>query len=88
MITVEIRDAAKADAGIAEVEIFCDAEGLALFARQLEHLKKGSTHAHLMTPAWAGNELGEAALGEGTTLDHHLKITMLPNSAAPESGKK
>ena len=78
MLTVEIRDAAKAAAGMAEIEIFCDAEGLALLLRQLEHLRKGSTHIHLMTPAWAGNELDEEALGEGTVLVNHLKITMVP----------
>lgn len=78
MLTVEIHDAAKAVEGMAEIEIFCDAEGLALLVQQLEHLKKGSTHIHLMTPAWAGNELDEETLGEGTTLVNHLKITMLP----------
>ena len=63
---------------MAEIEIFCDAKGLALLLGQLEHLKKGSTHVHLMTPAWAGNELDEEASGEGSTLVNHLKITMLP----------
>ncbi len=78
MLTVEMHDAVQAAAGNAEIEIFCDAEGLALLARQLDHLRKGSTHIHLMTPAWAGNELDEAPLGEGTTLVNHLRITMLP----------
>ena len=82
MLTIEIHDAEKAVAGKAEVEIFCDTEGLELLIRQLEHLKKGSTHIHLMTPAWAGNELEETPLGEGTVLVNHLKITILPKNVA------
>lgn len=78
MLTIEIRDAAKANASMAEVEIFCDAEGLELLTQQLEHLKKGSTHVHLMTPAWAGNELGEKTFGNETVLVNHLRITALP----------
>jgi Immunity protein 32 len=81
MITVEIRDAEKASAGMAEVEIFCDAEGLTLLSKQLEHLKSGSSHVHLMTPAWAGNELGEKPFGNGTILINHVRITMLPKKA-------
>ncbi|MCC6141760.1 MAG: hypothetical protein IT389_14205 [Nitrospira sp.] len=42
MLTVQIRDAAKALAGMAEVEILCDADGLALLIQQVEPLKKGS----------------------------------------------
>ena len=78
MITIEIRDAAKATEGMTEVEIFCDAEGLALLLKQIEHLKSGSSHVHFMTPAWAGNELGEKPFGKGTILINHLRITMLP----------
>jgi hypothetical protein len=80
MITIELRDAAKASEGVTEVEIFCDPEGLALLSKQIEHLKAGSSHVHLMTPAWAGNELGEKPLGNGTTLVDHLRITMLPKN--------
>lgn len=78
MLTIELRDAAKASEGMAEVEVFCDSEGLDLLARQIDSLRSGSTHAHLMTPAWAGNELGETPVGRGTTLVNHLRITMLP----------
>ena len=78
MITIELRDAVKASEGMTEVEIFCDSEGLALLSTQLEHLKSGSSHVHLMTPAWAGNELGEKPFGKGTTLVNHLRITMVP----------
>jgi hypothetical protein len=78
MITVEIRDAEQANKGMAEVEIFCDAEGLSLLIKQLEHLRRGSSHVHLMTSAWAGNELDEKAIGQGTALVNHLRITAIP----------
>jgi hypothetical protein len=77
MITIEIRDADKVNEGLAEIEIFCDLEGLSLLAKQLEHLKSGSSHVHLMTPAWAGDELSEKAVGNGTTLINHLRISLL-----------
>jgi hypothetical protein len=78
MITVEIRDAEQASEGKAEVQIFCDQDGLSLLIRQLGLLKQGPAHIHLMTPSWAGNELDEARLGERTALVNHLKITLLP----------
>lgn len=78
MMTIEVRDAARAEEGIAEVEIFCDPDGLAFLFKQLEHLKTGSSHVHMMTPAWAGSELGEKPFGHGTTLINHLRITMIP----------
>ena len=78
MLTIEIRDAEKASMGEAEVEIFCDADGVALLLRHLGFLKTGSTHFHLMTPSWAGNELGEKTLGVGTVLINHVKVTLLP----------
>lgn len=78
MLTVQIRDAGKVLVADAEVEILCDVEGLALLGRQLEHLNRGSTHVHLMTPTWGGNELGEMAIGDGVTVVNHLRIAMLP----------
>jgi hypothetical protein len=78
MLTVEIRDPNDVRSGKAEIEIYCDAEGLATLFRYLEHLKAGSTHVHFMTPAWAGTELGEKPVGKGTELINHLRITMLP----------
>lgn len=57
MLTVELRDAEKASAGMALVEIFGDEEGLELLMRELEQLKRGATHVHLMTSAWAGSEV-------------------------------
>jgi hypothetical protein len=80
MLTVEIRDAEKAGGGEAEVEVFCDAEGLAVLLRQLQHLHNAGTgHVHLMTPAWAGTELDERTVGKGTQLINHLRVTMLPS---------
>lgn len=78
MITVEVSGAGDSGQSEAEVEIFCDAEGLALLSRQLDQLKSGSSHVHLMTPAWAGDELGETPFGRGTLLINHLRITMVP----------
>jgi hypothetical protein len=80
MLTVEIRDAAKARDGRAEVEIFCDREGLALLSRQLGLLKDGPAHVHFMTPSWAGDELDENRRGEGNDLVNHLRITLLPSN--------
>lgn len=83
MLTIEIRDAEKAVDGMAEVEMFGDADGLALLIRQIEQLMKaGSGHVHLMTPAWAGNELDEKTIGKGTNLINHLRVTMLPRSVS------
>jgi hypothetical protein len=81
MITIEVREAKKASEGLTEVEMFCDPDGLAELLKQLGHLKAGSSHVHLMTPAWAGNELGEKTFGAGTTIINHLRITMLPATA-------
>ena len=82
MLTVEIRDAEKAGAGEAEVEVFCDTEGLAALLRQLQHLQNtGRGHVHLMTPVWAGTELDENTVGKGTQLINHLRVTMLPSKA-------
>jgi hypothetical protein len=80
MLTIEIRDPEKAHIGMAELEIFCDEGGLALLLRQLEHLRTGAGHVHLMTPGWAGNELDEKLFGKGTDLINHLRVTMLPRS--------
>jgi hypothetical protein len=78
MLTVELREADKASSELAEVEIFCDSEDLETLMRQLEFLKKGSTHVHLNTPSWAGDELNEKTVGEGNVLIHHLRIAMVP----------
>ncbi len=80
MLTIEIRDAEKASAGLAEVEIFCDSAGLSTLLRQLQQLQKpGTGHVHLMTPAWAGTELDDHPIGKGTHLINHLRVTMVPD---------
>ena len=82
MITVEIRDAKDASVGGAQVEIYCDQAGLDLLLKELGYLKAGSSHIHLMTPGWAGKQLGEKTYGDETQLVNHLRITMLPSSVA------
>jgi len=78
MLTVELRNGDQALLGRAEVEVYCDLIGLKLLIAQLEHLEKGSSHVHLMTESWAGNELDEKTLGGNTTLINHLRITVVP----------
>ena len=79
MLTVEIRDVEKG-VSKAEVEIFCDARGLALLTQQLEHLRQGAGHVHFMTTSWAGTELDERPVGKGTSLINHLRITLISES--------
>jgi hypothetical protein len=80
MLTVEIHHPDQAAEGVAEVQIFCDAEGLSLLIRQLQFLKTAPNHVHLMTPSWAGNELNESLVGEGNALVNHLRVTLLPTA--------
>ena len=82
MLTVEIRDANLVESGSAEVQIFCDTEGLSVLIEQLRRLSSGSTHVHFMTPAWAGSELGEKPLGEDTDLIHHFRVTVVPDQTS------
>lgn len=86
MISVELRDAARSSEGRTEVEIYLDAAGVELLARQLESLRKGAGHVHLMTPEWAGTELEASPVGSGTVLAHHLRLVLVPtdrNSSRP-----
>jgi hypothetical protein len=78
MISIQIRNAEKASESRTKVEIFCDPDGLTELLKQLGHLKTSSSHVHLMTPAWAGNELDERTFGTGATLINHLRISMVP----------
>lgn len=82
MLTIEVRNAAQAASGTAEVEVFCDSKGLDLLMKQLNFLRAGSSHVHLMTPAWAGNELDEKTFGQDAHLIHHLRINMIPSSGS------
>jgi hypothetical protein len=79
MITIEIKDAYQINDGRAEVEIFCDTEGLQELMRQLGFLVSGSSHVHLASPSWAGNELGELSFGSGNTIVHQATIVKIPD---------
>jgi Immunity protein 32 len=61
------------------VEIHSDKEGLDLLLTRLQALKAHGGHEHLMTPAWAGNELTEEKQGAESELINHLKITLWPD---------
>lgn len=74
MLTVEIKGNERLLEGCAEVEIYCDREGLEELRRQIDILDRGGTHVHLMSEAWAGNELTEQKQGSETVLAHHLLI--------------
>jgi hypothetical protein len=78
MITIEIKDADQITEGRAEIEIYCDTEGIAELERQLVFLRRGETHVHLASPSWAGNELGEIAFGDGNVLIHQATIVKIP----------
>lgn len=70
MLTVESNETAQA------IEIFCDSDGLETLVRKLEILRAKGGHVHLMTPAWAGDELTEEVQGEGNRLLNHLRIVL------------
>jgi hypothetical protein len=75
MITTEIKDIETPDK--AEVEIFLDRNGIDLLIKKLQWLKKSGGHVHLMTPAWAGNELSEIKFGKKSTLVNHLCVAII-----------
>jgi hypothetical protein len=61
----------------AEVEIYCDPEGLDVLLRKLTLLKARGGHTHLMSSSWAGSELTEQKQGESTTLINHLCVILI-----------
>ncbi len=65
-----------------EVALCFDAEGLDVLIRKLEYLRRSKVdHLHLMTPAWAGQELTEeVAGGQGYHLINSLRLVRLPDS--------
>jgi Immunity protein 32 len=78
ILTVELNDANDAQEA---VEITFDHEGLALLLERLARLgqRDAPDHEHLMTPAWAGNELSEERQGgAGNRLVHHLRLQLVP----------
>jgi len=76
MLTVEIKDFSKASDGEAEIEIYCDQEGLEELVKQINFLQNGETHVHLKSNSWAGAELSENRQGEGNILVHHLLVVV------------
>ena len=65
------------------IEVFMDQEGLDFFSKRLEILRKHGGHEHLMTPAWAGNELTEDKQGKDNDLIHHLRLVLQPADESP-----
>jgi hypothetical protein len=80
MLTVEHNP--KIDA----VEIFCDRDGLELLIGKLTRLKDRGGHIHLMTPAWAGDELTEERYRPNNKLFNHLMIALAPDEEGTGSG--
>jgi hypothetical protein len=78
MLTIEIKDANQINQQRAEIEIYCDAEGLGELQRQLNFLVDGETHVHLASRSWAGTELSETPFGKGNVLVHQATIVKIP----------
>jgi len=78
MITIEIKDADQIGENRAEVEIYCDSDGVIELRRQLDFLGRGETHIHLASPSWAGNELGDIPYGRNTVLIHQVTVFKIP----------
>lgn len=76
-LTVEItRDADP------EVAIAFNAEGLELLIRKLTSLRDRIDHLHLMTPAWAGDDLSEdGRAGPDYSLVHSLRLVRLEDGS-------
>ena len=76
LVTVELKDGQ--DASIAELAICFDDEGLEFLIEKLSRLRGKKDHLHLMTQAWAGNELSnEKQGGENYDLINHLRLVKL-----------
>lgn len=56
------------------IHVFADQEGLGTLQQEISHLLAGSSHTHLMTPSWAGNELTENKHLEHTILVHQVNV--------------
>lgn len=65
-----------------EVAIAFDSEGLELLIRRLTSLKDRIDHLHLMTPAWAGDDLSEEGRGgPDYSLVHSLRLVRLTDGS-------
>ncbi|MEK6553725.1 MAG: Imm32 family immunity protein [Bdellovibrionota bacterium] len=75
LLTIEIANPKELNQGMAEIEIYCDSEGLDSLIKQLNFLKNNNeSHVHLMTKSWAGTELSEKVQGKGNLLIHKMTI--------------
>ena len=75
-LTVELQ---KSD--YPEVVLCFDAEGLDVLIRKLEYLRMKVDHLHLMTPAWAGQDLTEDLVGgEQYQLINSLRLVRIADS--------
>lgn len=76
-LTVEItRDADP------EVVIAFNSQGLELLIRKLTSLRDRIDHLHLMTPAWAGDDLSEVGRGgPDYSLIHSLRLVRLKDGS-------
>ena len=75
-LTVEITDGP-----CPEVAIAFDSEGLELLIKRLTSLRNHIDHLHLMTPAWAGQDLSEEGRGgPDYSLVHSLRLVRLEDS--------
>lgn len=78
LLTVEHKLGSNGRLDQAEVEIYCDKDGLDLLLHELAILKEKGGHVHLMSPSWAGNELTEQKQGEQNALINHLCVMLVP----------
>jgi hypothetical protein len=65
-----------------ELDIVCDVAGLELLITKLNQLKQNGGHTHLMTPAWAGDELTEERQTETGMLVNHVRLVLLDKPKA------
>lgn len=73
LLTVE-----KQESDQGEIAICFDKEGLEFLISKLTRLRDRPDHLHLMTPAWAGNELSEGLQdGDGYELCNSLRLVRL-----------
>lgn len=76
LLTVELKDGGKSSE--AEAAICFDEEGLDFLIDKLVQLKGKKDHDHLMTPSWAGHELGELKQGGSDyELVNHLRLVKI-----------
>jgi hypothetical protein len=76
ILTVEAKR--PGDQPIEEVAVCFDDDGLHTLIDKLQRLQGKCDHTHLMTPAWAGNELTEEKQGGAEyELVNHVRLVKL-----------